>query len=115
TRLGGRVVTTDRMDPIFASALRDRLICVVRDRRQSRFKRWHLGVGVLAGSTVLAGGVALASGFLSSTPPGAPKDTPLSLTISATRTGTSTVELGSAPSGATSISLTLTCLSVGQY
>jgi hypothetical protein len=108
-------VTTDRMDPTFALALRSRLIDIVRDRRRSRFKRWHLGVGVLAGSTVLAGGVAVASGFFSSTPPGAPRDTPLSRTVSVTRTGTSTVELGSAPSGTTSISLTLTCLSAGQY
>jgi hypothetical protein len=108
-------MSTDRMDPTFASALRDQLIRTVSHRRRFGPKKWQLGIGVLAGSTVIAGGVAVASGFLSSTPPGAPHDTPLSRIVTVTRTGTSTVELGSAPKGTTSISLTLTCLSVGQY
>lgn len=108
-------MNADRMDPIFKSALRDQLSRVVSHRRRLGFRGWQLGIGVLAGSTVIAGGVAVASGFLSSTPPGAPQDTPLSRIITATRTGTSTVELGTSPKGTTSISLTLTCLSIGTY
>ena len=108
-------MSADRMDPIFKTALRDHLSRVVSHRRRFGFRGWQLGLGVLAGSTVIAGGVAVASGFLSSTTPGAPQDTPLSRIVTATRTGTSTVELGSSPKGATNISLTLTCLSTGTY
>ncbi len=70
-------------------------------------------MGVLAGSSVLAGGAAFAVGVFSS--PGAPHDTPTAAVVAVTRTGTATVELGSAPTGTTNISLTLTCLSVGTF
>jgi hypothetical protein len=81
--------------------------------RHRRRWRWRLGVGVLAGSTAIVGGVALAAGFFSQ--PGAPDDTPLSAIVIATRTGTATIELGPAPVGATNVSLTLTCLTAGTF
>jgi hypothetical protein len=68
-----------------------------------------LGVGLSVG-----GGVALANGLFSPLP-GAPRDTTLSRTVTVTRTGTSTVELGPAPRKANAISLTLTGLSVGAF
>ncbi|MGA3222063.1 MAG: hypothetical protein ABSE77_23865, partial [Acidimicrobiales bacterium] len=103
-----------QMDPVFASALRDALVAHVEaTRRQRRRWRWRVGLGVLAGSTVVAGGAALAASLLSQ--PGAPLDTQLGSVVTATRTGTATINLGPAPAGATNLSLTLTCLSAGTF
>jgi hypothetical protein len=48
-------------------------------------------------------------------PPGAPIDTQLGNIVSATRTGTATVDLGPTPATANALSLKLTCLSVGTF
>ncbi len=69
-----------------------------------------LGVGLSVG-----GGVALANGFFSQRLPGTPSDAQLSHTVSVTRTGTATVDLGPAPREANAVSLTLTGLSVGTF
>jgi hypothetical protein len=66
-----------------------------------------LGVGLSVG-----GGVALATGVFSQR---TPSDTQLGHIVTATHTGTATVELGPAPRGANAISLTLTGLSVGTF
>jgi PASTA domain len=108
-------MNNERMNPAFASALRERLVRTARERRRFGFTKWQLGLGVLAGSTVLAGGVAVASTILSQAPPGAPQDTLLANVVTASRIGTSTVALGPAPQGTTSISLTLTCRSPGTF
>jgi hypothetical protein len=102
------------MDPVFASALRDELVAVVKETKHFQWRwSWRLGLGALAASTALAGGVAVATGVFSQ--PGAPSDTALGNVVTATRTGTAIVELGPAPAGTTNISLTLTCLSVGSF
>jgi hypothetical protein len=109
-------MSTEDMNPVFASALRDQLIAIVEEsplRVRRRRRHWRLGIGMLAGSTVLAGGVALAAGLLNQ--PGAPRDTPLANIVTVTRTGTATVDLGPVPADATNISLTLTCLTVGTF
>jgi hypothetical protein len=68
---------------------------------------------MLAGTTVVAGGAALAAGLLSQ--PGAPVDTQLGNIVTATRTGTATINLGPVPAGATDVSLSLTCLSASTF
>jgi hypothetical protein len=102
------------MDPVFASGLRDALNAQVHGatRRRRRW-RWSLGLGVVIGSSVVAGGAALAAVLLSQ--PGARVDTPLANPVIVTRTGTATVDLGPPPRGATNISLTLTCHSAGTF
>ncbi|MGH8989265.1 MAG: hypothetical protein ACRDXC_11865 [Acidimicrobiales bacterium] len=107
-------MTTTEMDPVFASALRDALIAHVEGtaRRQRRW-RWKLGISVLAGSSVLAGGAAVAATLL--TGPGGTITTPLSTVLTVTRTGTAAVDLGSPPEGTTGISETFTCLSAGTF
>jgi len=69
-----------------------------------------LGIGLSVG-----GGVALATGVFSHPLPGVPSDTQLGHIVNVTRTGTATIDLGSAPRRATSASLTLTGLSVGTF
>jgi hypothetical protein len=106
-------MTTTEMDPVFASALRDALVAHVEGtaRRRRRW-RWRLGIGLLGGSGVLVGGVALAASLLQ---PGATMTTPLGRIVTVTRTGTATVDLGSPPNGATGVSLILDCLSAGTF
>ena len=107
-------MTTEQMDPVFASALRDALVAQVEAAPRRRVVwRWRLGLSVLAGTTVVAGGAALAAGLLSQ--PGAPVDTPLGSLVTATRTGTATITLGPVPTGANDLSLTLTCMSAGTF
>ncbi len=64
-------MSTTELDPIFASALRDALVARVEaTARHRRRWRWGLGLGFLAGTGVLAGGVAVAATLLSA--PGGP-------------------------------------------
>jgi hypothetical protein len=48
-------------------------------------------------------------------PPGAPIDTPLGGAVTATRTGSATIDIGTPPAGATDLSLTFTCLTAGTF
>jgi hypothetical protein len=107
-------VSTKEIDLVFASGLRNALNAQVHEttRRRRRW-RWSLGLGVVIGSSVVAGGAALAAVLLSQ--PGARVDTPLANPVIVTRTGTATVDLGPPPLGATDISLTLTCHSAGNF
>jgi hypothetical protein len=72
-----------------------------------------VGTGTFLGVTLVAGGVALASGVFS--PPGAPVNSPLGNVITETRTGTATIDIGAPPAAATDVSLSLTCLTVGTF
>ena len=102
------------MDPVFAAALRETLATVAKNTPHARrWWRWRVGTGVFAGLTLVAGGVALATGLFS--PPGAPVDSPLANIVTATRTGTATIDLGAPPATSTDLSLSLTCLTVGTF
>lgn len=107
-------MSTTELDLVFASALRDALVAHVEgtSRRRRRW-RWRLGIGVFAGGAALAGGAAVAASLL--TGPGGTVNTPLGSVVTVSRTGTATVDLGSAPNGATGISWTFTCLSAGTF
>ena len=107
-------MSTMEMDTVFATALREVLLATVRDTPRARRRwRWRAGTGVFLGLTVAAGGVALASGIFSL--PGAPVNSPLGNLVTATRTGTATIDLGVPPATATDLSLALTCLTVGTF
>ena len=107
-------MTTTELDPVFASALRGALVAHVEGTaRQRRRWRWGLGLGLLAGTGVLAGGVAVAATLLSA--PGGTVTVSLAVPVTVTRTGAATVALGSPPKGTTAISWTLTCLSAGSF
>lgn len=102
------------LDPVFAAALRSALVArVERSARAHRRRPWRLGLWMLAGSALAAGGTALATHVLPVG--GAPYDTPLDGTVSVVRTGTATVELGPRPPGATDVSLRFVCLSAGTF
>src|ERR1700679_2273810 len=105
---------TLEMDPVFTQALREALVATVQGTARIRRRgRWRLGTGLFVGSTLVAGGAALAAGVFS--PPGAPIDTPLGHIVTATRTGSATINIGPPPAKATDLSLTLTCLTVGTF
>jgi hypothetical protein len=107
-------MSTLEMDPVFTAALREALVATVKDAPHVRRRwRWRLGAGVFFGSTLIAGGAAVASGVFSQ--PGGPVDTPLGNVVTATRTGSATINLGPPPAKATHLSLTLSCLTVGTF
>lgn len=107
-------MSTTELDPVFAAALREMLVATVDDTpRVQRRWRWRLGPWIFAGLTLVTGGVALAAGVFS--PPGAPTDTSLGAAVAATHSGSATIDLGPRPAGATDVSLTLTCLTVGTF
>jgi hypothetical protein len=102
------------MDPVFTSALREALVATVEVAPRVRRRwRWRVGAGVFVVSSLVAGGAALAGGLFS--PPGAPIDTPLGSVVTVSRTGSATIDIGPPPAGATDLSLTLTCLTVGKF
>ncbi len=107
-------MSTLEMDPVFTAALREALVTTVKNTPRVRRRwRWRLGTGTVVGLTLVAGGVAFAAGVFS--PPGAPIDTSLGGGVTAARTGPATIALGPLPAGATSLSLTLTCLTIGTF
>lgn len=107
-------MSTMKMDPVFTAALREALVATVKDAPRVRRRwRWRVGTGTFLGVTLVAGGVALASGVFSL--PGAPVNTPLGNVITATRTGTATIDVGTPPATATDVSLALTCLTAGSF
>ena len=84
------------MDPVFSGALREALVTVVKGTPSARRRwRWRVGTGVFVGFSHVAGGVALATGVFS--PPGAPVNSSLANIVTATRTGTATIDLGAPP------------------
>lgn len=107
-------MSTVEMDPVFSAALREALVALAKNAPRVRRRwRWRVGTGVFVGFSLIAGGVALATGVFST--PGAPADSPLSNIVTATRTGTATIDLGTPPATSTDISLSLTCLTVGTF
>ena len=107
-------MSTLEMDPVFTAALREALVATVKDTPRVRRRwRWSVGTGTLLGLTLAAGGVALASGVFST--PGAPVNSLLGNIITATRTGTATIDIGPPPATATDVSLALTCRTVGSF
>jgi hypothetical protein len=102
------------MDPVFAAALRVALVATVNDTPRVRRRwRWRFGTGLFLGLTVVVGGAALASGVL--TLPGGSVNTSLGVAVTASRSGTATIDLGTPPATATDISIALTCLTPDTF
>ncbi len=107
-------MSTLEMDPDFCEALRTALVETVESSARARRRwRWRVGSGMFVGLTLVAGGVAVATGLFSL--PGAPVDTTLGNIVTATRTGSATINIGVPPAGANDLSLTLTCLTPGKF
>lgn len=104
-----------RLPPMRFEAARRQLEEVAAKRLRPFSGRWRLGAAAGLGVGLSLGGVAWASGVFSQQQPGAPEQTMLAPTVTATRTGTATVYLGRPPYRANSVSLTLTGFSVGSY
>ena len=110
---------TTTMDEPFAAALRDVLVEQVQtagnpSHRPGRSRRWIVRAGVVLVLAAGGGGIAYATGAWT-TPPGGDRITDLSSPVTATGTGTRTVELGPPPRGATAIYISFTCLTAGTF
>ncbi|MCU1678854.1 MAG: hypothetical protein JWM93_3612 [Frankiales bacterium] len=105
---------TVTMDDEFAAQLRAALIKHIEEEPQ-RHRRGRRKLAALLGGGVLVmgGGVAVATGVLPL--PGTDVVTSVAAPVTATRTGTATVDLGEAPAGTTAIAIQLMCLSAGHF
>lgn len=103
----------EKMDPLFAQGLRASLVEQVQATSPTPVcqHRWWLGAGIFAGVALIGGVGAATAGFF--TTPGADIVTEFHEPVTGTYTGTQTIELGTAPDGATHIRVELTCLSGG--
>ena len=104
------------LDSRFAAGVREQLVdtasgtsaLAVRTRRV----RVGLGVGIgLAAALVLTAGALVVAGLV----PGQHVVTDLGGEVTATGSGTSTVELGARPEGANAVTIVLTCTGVGMF
>lgn len=110
---------TVQMDETFAAAMRDLLVEQVHGARSpsrwsARPRRWIARAGALLVLAAGGGGIAHALGAWT-TEPGGDAVTELAAPVTATGTGTQTIDLGAPPSGTTAISISFTCLTAGDF
>ena len=104
------------LDPKFAAGVRGHLIETAGGSSplatRTRLRRVGLGVGAGAGVALLltAGALAVAAGV-----PGEHVISPLGTIISASHSGTATIDLGSRPEAANAARITLVCTSDGTF
>lgn len=111
----------DDLDPAFAAGLRAALVSRVAAsapassaptaRRSARRRPWFLGLGLGAGLLLAGGAAAAISGLL----PGSDDVTTYGAPTTQTLTGTSAVDLGPRPAGATHVTLAFSCLSADRF
>ena len=105
---------TSMLDPTFADTLRAALVDHVGQTAAARKRRrWRRALGVSVGVLIAGAGAAAAQGVLPL--PGADHVTELGTSLTVTRTGTSTVNLGPRPHTATDVELRLQCLTAGTF
>lgn len=103
------------MPPSFSAGLRAALINRIdKEVAPAARRRRTLSVGLAIVGGVVLGGAGVATAAIL-TQPGGTEVAELTSPVIATRTGTSTVELGAAPRGATNIRISLVCLSAGSF
>lgn len=104
------------LPPRFSADLRAALINRIdKEMAPAARRRRALWMGLLiVGGIGLLGGAGVAAAAIL-TQPGGTEVTELTSPVTATRTGTATVELGHAPRGATNIRISLVCLSAGTF
>ena len=103
------------LDQKFAEGMREQLAKTAAGTSPlaKRTHRRRLVIGTVAG--VAAVGLLTAGAVIATTLPGEHIVTELSAGVTASYTGTSTVELGQLPDGANAISFTITCESAGAF
>jgi hypothetical protein len=103
-------------EPIYGAALRQELQQRVRLAGRNFWRRPSFVVA-LAGIIVVLGlggtAAAAAAGYI--VLPGAPSSTALGKAIVQSHTGSATVDLGTAPKGATNLAIEFWCLSAGKF
>lgn len=112
-------MTPTPMDEPFAAALRDVLVEQVQtagnpSHRPGRSRRWIARAGAVLVLAASGGGIAYATGAWT-TQPGGNRVTQLASPVTATGSGTQTVDLGPPPRGATAINISFSCLTAGTF
>jgi hypothetical protein len=109
-------VNQRELAPSFSAGLRAALINHIdTEMAPPALRRRALWIGLaIAGGIGLLGGAGVATAAIL-TQPGGTQVAALTSPVTATHTGTATVELGHAPRGATNIRISLVCLSAGTF
>jgi len=99
------------LEPDFANAVRSELAAIgtkasYLQRQQRRLRLVAIGIGVLAIGLASTGAAIVVTHF-----PGSTQVTPITEPVDVTRTGTATIDLGPAPSGANTVIIDVTCIS----
>jgi hypothetical protein len=105
------MTTTTTLDPDFASAVRAELAAIGTKKSRLRQHQRHTrlaitGIAAIAVAVATTGAALVVNGF-----PGSTTVTPLGTVVTATHTGTGTIDLGPVVKGATSIVIDVTCIS----
>jgi hypothetical protein len=109
--MGTTEMNTTEMNPEFARAVRAELIAIgTKSSRLQRQQRRTRSLALTIGALVLAGATTGAAVIVNSFP-GATTVTPLGQIVTATHTGTASLDLGPAPAKAAAVVIDLTCLS----
>ena len=103
-----------RMGRVFSHAVREQLVAQVERPVRFRHRRLWLGLGVVVGFGILAGGGAAVAASIWHLP-GSPQVSSLTPPTHVTETGTATVVLGTAPADTNNVHLHLVCLSPGTF
>ena len=102
-----------KVRPAYADALREMLLDNLATKTSRRKRRWWIGAGVAALLAISGtGGIAAAQ---LAVPPGTPIVATFSEPVTASFTGTASLDLGPIPPGADGITVSVTCLSAGSF
>ena len=112
-------MTAAQMDETFAAALRELLVERAGGAGSQRSwftvaRRRITGAGAVLALAAGGGGIAYGTGAWT-TEPGGNAVTELSSPVTATGTGTQSVDLGTPPAGSTAIYISFTCLTAGDF
>jgi hypothetical protein len=109
--MGTTEMNTTEINPEFARAVRAELTAIgTKSSRLQRQQRRTRGLALTIGALALAGATTGAAVIVNNFP-GATTVTPLGQIVTATRTGTASLDLGPAPANAVAVIVDLTCLS----
>lgn len=103
--------TTSNLDSDFADAVRAELVAIGTKKSRLQRHQRHTRLAVAGVIVIVVAGVTTGAAIVVNNFPGSTSVAPVGRVVSATHTGTASIELGPAPSGSNSVILDVTCIS----
>lgn len=102
---------TDVLDPDFAEAVRDELAAIGTKRSLLQRRQRRVRIAAAVAIAVAVAGVTTGAAVVASGYPGSTTVAPVGAAVTVTRTGTSTIDLGSNANKANTVIIDVTCVS----